>query len=170
MCGPVDFGFATPGAHPQAGVDLTSSYNTQSNHITTSSNHPTEFTSTTQQAMRNKLTFASRSPRMLGRPPRPTCPTCRRAACHRLRSTFDARTRHHQTIRTTPMHAPIWLQQGCATSAMPPAVWRCAACRSRCVHLPCPPATPVPLERCVPPLASCCQTRPARSCTVTHRS
>ena len=140
-----------PGAHAGAPHVITQNQITSQPAPTTQPNSPAP---PWRQCGTTKLTFASRTPRMLGRPPRPTCPTCRRAACHRLRSTFDARTRHHQTIRTTPMHAPIWLQQGCATSAMPPAVWRCAACRSRCVHLPCPPTTPVPLERCVPPLVS----------------
>ena len=127
-------------------------------HVITHNQITSQLAPTTQpnlrappKAMRNKLTFASRTPRMLRRQPRPTCPTCRRAACHRPRSTFG----QDITKRSGPrpcMRLLQWRQQ--AALHVPPAVHAASTCP---VHLP----TPVPHERWPPPLASCSQTRPA---------
>jgi hypothetical protein len=147
------FIFATPGGGAHVGAP----------HVVTHNQITSQLAPTTLPILRAppNLTFASRTPRNNARTPTtahvPHVPPCRVPP-----APLDVRTRHHQTIRTTPMHAPPRngankLRYMCRLpfTLRPPAL-------STCPHL-CH-------SNIEPPLASCCQTRPARSCTVTHRS
>ena len=128
----------------------TSCYNAQSNHITTSSNHTTDFTSTTQLDIRLSHTPAHVSPRA----PRASVP---RATGPARRSDKTSPNDQDHAHACASYNGANKLRYMCRLpfTLLPPAL-------STCPHL-CH-------SNIEPPLASCCQTRPARSCTVTHRS